>query len=158
FAELDETQFAPQVFDCVTLIALAAEAAGPTDPVDFQPYLIEVTRDGTECTSFAECRDLLDDGEEIDYNGVSGPLDFTEAGEPEFASIELYGYDDEVALSTIEVVESAPLERACSGTVTPGVRPRPEWPGRAPAAGCGPGLSPVRARVPRYSSMTFGSF
>lgn len=110
FADLDETQFAPQVFDCVTLIALAAEAAGSTDPVDFQPYLIEVTRDGTECTSFAECRDLLNDGEEIDYNGVSGPLDFTEAGEPEVASIEVYGYDDEGALSTIEVVESAPLE------------------------------------------------
>lgn len=110
YADLDETQFAPQVFDCVTLIALAAEAAGSTDPVDFQPYLIEVTRDGTECSSFAECRDLLADGEEISYNGVSGPLNFTDAGEPEIASIEVYGYDDEGALSTIEVVESAPLE------------------------------------------------
>lgn len=42
YAELEETQFAPQVFDCVVLIALAAEAAGSTDPVDFQPFLIDV--------------------------------------------------------------------------------------------------------------------
>lgn len=110
FSDLEETQFAPQVFDCVTVIALAAEAAGSTNPVDFQPHLIEVTRDGTDCTSFAECRDLLADGEEINYNGVSGPLDFTESGEPGIASIEVYGYDSEGTLSTIEVVESAPME------------------------------------------------
>ncbi|WP_434081384.1 hypothetical protein [Sanguibacter sp. Z1732] len=56
------------------------------------------------------CRDLLADGEEINYNGVSGPLDFTESGEPGIASIEVYGYDSEGTLSTIEVVESAPTE------------------------------------------------
>ncbi|HLS26380.1 MAG TPA: ABC transporter substrate-binding protein [Beutenbergiaceae bacterium] len=110
FAELDETQFAPQVYDCAMIIALAAEAAGSTDPVDFQPELIEVTREGTDCSSFAECRDLLADGEDINFNGASGPLNFTDAGEPEIASIEVYGYDAEGALSTLEVVESAPLE------------------------------------------------
>lgn len=111
FAEdLEETQFAPQVYDCVMIIALAAEAAGSTNPVDFAPEMIGVTRDGTDCSSFEECRDLIADGEDINYNGVSGPLNFTEAGEPEVASIEVYGYDDEGTLSTIEVVESAPLE------------------------------------------------
>ncbi|MEX0835339.1 MAG: ABC transporter substrate-binding protein, partial [Nitriliruptor sp.] len=64
-----------QVYDCVIVIALAAEAAQSTDPAVFNDEIEGVTTDGTECTSFEECRDLLADGEDIDYTGASGPLD-----------------------------------------------------------------------------------
>ncbi|WP_052665319.1 ABC transporter substrate-binding protein [Nitriliruptor alkaliphilus] len=64
-----------QVYDCVIVIALAAEAAQSADPAVFNDEIENVTKDGTECSSFEECRDLLAAGEDIDYTGASGPLD-----------------------------------------------------------------------------------
>lgn len=63
-----------QAYDCGIVIALAAITAGSTDPADFNDELEGVTQDGTECTSFEDCAALLEDGEDIDYVGVSGPL------------------------------------------------------------------------------------
>ncbi len=104
----DNTQFAPQVYDCAVTIALAAEAAGSADAEDFKNEVVGVTKDGTECSSFEECKALLDDGEDIDYQGVSGPLDFTDAGEPGRASIEVYGFDENGEFESLETVESNP--------------------------------------------------
>ena len=55
----------------------------------------DVTREGTQCTSFAECNDLLAAGEDIDYDGIGGPYEFVDAGEPAAASylIDTYGVD-----------------------------------------------------------------
>lgn len=104
----DNTQFAPQVYDCAVTIALAAETAGSADAEEFKEEVVDVTKDGTECTSFEECKGLLDDGEDIDYQGVSGPLDFTDVGEPGRASIEVYGFDDDGEFESLETVESNP--------------------------------------------------
>ncbi|MFF8841934.1 ABC transporter substrate-binding protein [Streptomyces sp. NPDC015127] len=99
--ELKELQFAPQVFDCVTTIALAAEQAKSDDPGAFSEEMVGVTKDGDKCTSFAACKELLADGRNIDYDGVSGPLEFTDAGEPGQATIEVYTYDDQGKLQTV---------------------------------------------------------
>ncbi len=104
----DNTQFAPQVYDCAVTVALAAEAAGSADAEEFKNSIVDVTKEGTECTSYEECKGLLEDGEDIDYQGVSGPLDFTDAGEPGRASIEVYGFDDNGEFETLETVESNP--------------------------------------------------
>lgn len=106
----DNTQFAPQVYDCVVTMALAAEAAGSADPEDFKAEVVNVTRDGEVCTSFEECKGLLDEGADIDYDGVSGPLDFVDAGEPGKATIEIYGFDDAGQFESIDSVESNPAE------------------------------------------------
>jgi ABC-type branched-subunit amino acid transport system substrate-binding protein len=106
----DNVQFAPQVYDCAVTMALAAEAAGSVNAQDFKAEVNEVTQGGTECTTFEECRDLLADGEDIDYNGVSGPLDFTDVGEPGRASIEVYEFDDQGELQSVETVESNPSQ------------------------------------------------
>jgi ABC-type branched-subunit amino acid transport system substrate-binding protein len=106
----ENVQFAPQIYDCAVTMALAAEAAGSVNAQDFKAEVNNVTQGGTECTTFEECRDLLADGEDIDYNGVSGPLDFTDVGEPGRATIEVYEFDDEGALQSIETVESNPSE------------------------------------------------
>jgi branched-chain amino acid transport system substrate-binding protein len=75
--------FGGQYYDCVVVTALAAEAAGTTtDSPAIAAEMIGVTRDGTECATFEECKQLLADGEDIDYQGVSGPLDFDEVGDP----------------------------------------------------------------------------
>ncbi|MEX1178801.1 MAG: ABC transporter substrate-binding protein [Nitriliruptor sp.] len=66
-----------QAYDCVIVMALAAEAAQSTDPAVFMGEVEGVTQDGTECTSFEECKGMLEGGEDIDYNGASGPLDLS---------------------------------------------------------------------------------
>ncbi|MEU4493527.1 ABC transporter substrate-binding protein [Streptomyces sp. NPDC023998] len=98
---LKELQFAPQVFDCVTTIALAAEQAKSDDPGKFAKEMVGVTKDGEKCNSFAACKKLIAAGKDIDYDGVSGPLDFTDAGEPGQATIEVYTYNDKGQLQTL---------------------------------------------------------
>ncbi|WP_249188033.1 ABC transporter substrate-binding protein [Nocardiopsis sp. MG754419] len=94
--DLDVFQFAPQVYDCVTAIALAAEAADSVDPSVYVEHLPEISRpEGTECFSFGECRDLLADDEEIDYQGTSGNIDFDDNGDPTSATFEIFGFDGE---------------------------------------------------------------
>ncbi|QRN79474.1 MAG: ABC transporter substrate-binding protein [Nocardiopsis sp. BM-2018] len=93
---LDVFQFAPQVFDCVTAIALAAEAAGSVNGSDYVEHLPEISRpEGTECFSFAECRDLLADGEDIDFQGTSGNIDFDDNGDPTAATFEVFHFGDD---------------------------------------------------------------
>ncbi|WP_040702379.1 ABC transporter substrate-binding protein [Nocardiopsis ganjiahuensis] len=94
--ELDVFQFAPQVFDCVTAIALAAESAGSVNAADYVEHLPEISRpEGTECTSFEECRDLLSDGEEINFQGTSGNIDFDDNGDPTSATFEIFHFGDD---------------------------------------------------------------
>lgn len=106
----DNTQFAPQVYDCVVTMALAAEAAESVNAQDFKAEVNDVTSGGEECTTFEMCRDMLAEGTDIDYNGASGPLDFTDVGEPGRATIEVYEFDDAGVLQSIETVESNPSE------------------------------------------------
>lgn len=106
--KLKELQFAPQVFDCVNVVALAAQKAGSDDPTKIKDHLVEVTGGGQKCTSYADCKKLLDAGTNIDYDGVSGPLDFTKVGEPNTAQIEVYGYNKKGKLHTIKTVTSKP--------------------------------------------------
>ncbi|MDT0330502.1 ABC transporter substrate-binding protein [Nocardiopsis lambiniae] len=94
--DLEVYQFAPQVFDCVTVIALAAEAAGSVDPAEYVSEMAGVSApEGTECGSFAECRDLLADGEEINYQGVSGNIDFDDNGDPTSATFQIFHFGDD---------------------------------------------------------------
>lgn len=104
--DLKELQFAPQVFDCVVVMALAAEAAGSDSAADFAPGVNGVTKDGEKCTSFEDCKALLDEDKDIDYDGVSGPLDFIDAGEPGVASIEVYGFDSDGKMEVISTEKS----------------------------------------------------
>ena len=75
------------------IIALAVEIAR-TDGIEYASEINGVTRDGTKCTSFAECRDLIAAGEDIDYDGISGPLEFDGNGEPTHASYGLLRMGD----------------------------------------------------------------
>lgn len=105
---LKEVQFAPQVFDCVNIMALAAEQAKSTNAQDFKKVVNGITKDGEKCTSFADCKKLIDAGKDINYDGASGPLDFTDAGEPGSASIEVYEFDKSGTLQSVKTVESKP--------------------------------------------------
>jgi ABC-type branched-subunit amino acid transport system substrate-binding protein len=102
---LTDTLFAGEAYDCTIVIALAAAAAGSDDPTDFVDEINAITQDGTECTSFQECLDLIEQGEDINYNGASGPLEFTDAGEPARGVYEIWEFSDG-EIETIDEQES----------------------------------------------------
>jgi ABC-type branched-subunit amino acid transport system substrate-binding protein len=72
--------YGPESYDAVIISALAAIAAGDDSGEAIGANIIDVTREGTKCASFEECAQLLEDGEDIDYDGKSGPTDMTEFG------------------------------------------------------------------------------
>lgn len=83
-----------QAYDCVVLLALAAQAAGGTDGDAMIEALGQITTGGTACSSWKECSDLLADGEDINYDGVSGPLDLDEVGDPTFGRYAIAQFQD----------------------------------------------------------------
>ena len=62
-----------QAYDCVVLLALAAQAAGSVSGPEVIRQVELVAADGTDCANFAECKALLDQGQDINYIGESGP-------------------------------------------------------------------------------------
>jgi branched-chain amino acid transport system substrate-binding protein len=77
----DQVSFGPQMYDCVIALALAAVAAGSTEPATIAQQLGAVTSDGRTCSTFAHCVELLEAGEDIDYDGTTGHIAFDEAGD-----------------------------------------------------------------------------
>ena len=91
--------YGAETYDAAIIIALATLAAG-TDGIDMAKQINAVTRTGTKCKTFKECSDLLKAGtRDIDYDGVSGPLEFSGNGEPTVAS---YGVQQFVASNRID--------------------------------------------------------
>lgn len=96
--ELTEFSYAAESYDAVVLLALASLAAGTTEGVDIAAKLREVSGgsgDGEKCTTFAECADIINGGGVADYDGISGPITFNEAGDPTEASIGIYQYGED---------------------------------------------------------------
>lgn len=90
--DLEDFSYAPESYDAVILIALAAIQAQSVESRDIADNLVAVSRDGTQCTAFAECVELLNAGEDIDYDGQSGPITFSDAGDVSEATIGIYEY------------------------------------------------------------------
>jgi len=85
--------YGAETYDAMVIVALAAEIAGTDDPVAVAAEINGVTKEGTKCTSYAECLALVQAGEDIDYDGVGGPYEFVDAGEPAAASFRISTYD-----------------------------------------------------------------
>jgi hypothetical protein len=103
--ELTDLNYATETYDAVIISALAAIAAG-TDGIEHASEINGITRDGTKCTTFAECAALLEAGEDIDYDGVSGPLTFAGNGEPIVATYGLLkmGANNRIDISQTEYI------------------------------------------------------
>jgi branched-chain amino acid transport system substrate-binding protein len=105
--ELVDFSYAGESYDATVLIALAAVAADDDSGESIAANLVDVSREGTECTSFEECNGLLEDGEDIDYNGVSGPIEFSDAGDPTQATIGIYQYGPDNTYTNVEYREGS---------------------------------------------------
>ena len=102
--DLKDFTYGPESYDATVLSALAATAANSDNGEAVASELINVSRDGTKCTEYAECVQLLQDGEDIDYDGVSGPIDLNDTGSPSVATIGIFQYANDNTYSNIDYV------------------------------------------------------
>ncbi|MEV4305865.1 MULTISPECIES: ABC transporter substrate-binding protein [unclassified Nonomuraea] len=102
--KLEDYSYAPESYDAMNLLALAAEAAKSDAGTDIAAKLAEVSKGGEKCKDFKSCVDLLKAGKDIDYDGVSGPVEFNDAGDPAVATIGIYQYgkDNKYATKALE--------------------------------------------------------
>jgi neutral amino acid transport system substrate-binding protein len=96
--------YGAETYDAVMITALAAVVASQSNDcptaVEIAAEINDVTRPpGTECTSFEECKTLIEAGEDIDFTGIGGPYDFVDAGEPAAASFRISQYDGDSSVN-----------------------------------------------------------
>lgn len=88
--------FAPEAYDAVVLVALAALQAGSNEGSAIRDHLIPVSGGPGELVqTFAEGARRILDGDGVDYDGLSGPLDFAANGDVGQGFISFYRYDGE---------------------------------------------------------------
>ena len=95
---LQDYNYAGETYDAVIVTALAAQAAGTNDANAFKAFVNGMTVGGEACTDFAACLEIINNGGNVDYDGISGPLSFTDAGEPAEASFGIlqFGEDNQL--------------------------------------------------------------
>ncbi len=100
-----------QSYDCVMVLALAALAAGSTDGPAIMEQVQAVTSGGQKCYDYGECANLIADGADIDYEGISGPLELDEVGDPGFGRYLIAEFID----SEFTVIDSQDADLADLG-------------------------------------------
>ena len=85
--------YGAETYDAIIIVALAALVANSDNPVDIGAQINDVTRGGTKCTSFADCKNIIESGGDPDYDGIGGPYEFVDAGEPAAASFRIATYN-----------------------------------------------------------------
>ena len=87
--------YAAYAYDCVNLLALAAQAAGSDDAEGIRAQLTAVSSGGSRCRGFADCARLLEQGRNIDLEGASGDLELQDDGDVGEATYEVFAFDEE---------------------------------------------------------------
>jgi ABC-type branched-subunit amino acid transport system substrate-binding protein len=95
--DLRDFSYGPESYDAVMLAALAAVRGGATDGATIQEHMAAVSGadGGTKCTGFAECLELLEAGDDIDYESVSGVGPFNEDNDPSSAFVGVYQFNED---------------------------------------------------------------
>ncbi len=109
---VDRQTFDAHAFDAVIVGFLAAVRAGSSDPEAIRDNLQAVTGPPGRQVTFEDLDEairLLADGEDIDYEGASGPIDFDANGDPGSALYEIWRFDggEIVTEETLTFEESA---------------------------------------------------
>ena len=103
-AALELNAYGPETYDAVIVLALAALEARSTQGANMSEKLQEVSGgsgNGTKCTSFAECADIINDGGTADYDGPSGAITFNDVGDPTDGNILIQQFDGNNVPATI---------------------------------------------------------
>ena len=109
-------------YDLMVQTALAVEAGGSYTASDWAPAMHEVGEaPGEVCNTYADCLALIRDGEEIDYEGITGTGEYTDGGVNQIVQAYTpFGEDgtpgEPVELDperALEVVEAIATEAEC---------------------------------------------
>lgn len=93
--------FDVQAFDATLMCVLAAVAAGSNEPQAIRDQLTAVSRAPGERVDYRDLAGALRaaaNGDEIDFDGVSGPIDFDENGDPTVGTYQLWTYQPDGTL------------------------------------------------------------
>ena len=95
FGPIPALPFLRESYDAVYLIALAAAAANSTDSTDIRDNLRYIANPGGEVINpgtagFTTALELLDAGDDINYEGAAGPQDFDANGDVAKGAIEIW--------------------------------------------------------------------
>lgn len=93
--DLVDFNYAAESYDAVVITALAAGLAGTDEPSAVAEEINGVTQDGELCATYEDCLVHIEAGEDLDYDGISGPLSFSDAGEPSEASFGILTFGDD---------------------------------------------------------------
>ncbi|PJJ55979.1 substrate-binding family protein [Mumia flava] len=119
--DLDSFTYGPESYDATILVGLAALQAGKDSGKAIGSELSGVSNaPGTQCSGFSECADLIESGEEIDYEGVSGPINFGPTGSPTAATIGIFEYGADNTFSPVDFLtgEIAPTDAQAGQEIT----------------------------------------
>jgi ABC-type branched-subunit amino acid transport system substrate-binding protein len=105
--DLIDFSYSAESYDAMVVMALAATVAGSDDGVAMGAAINDVTRGGEKCTTFVDCLALAEAGADLDYDGVSGPLEFRDEGEPTQASILILEFNAEGGLDVTGAVQGS---------------------------------------------------
>lgn len=105
-ANIERQTFDSQNFDAVMLCYLGAVAAGSAEGADIAAAIPDVAGPGG--TKYAwnqlpEAIEALQSGEDIDYEGASGAIDYDEAGDPTAGVYDIFEYKNGVDTVVDEV-------------------------------------------------------
>ncbi|WP_104193356.1 ABC transporter substrate-binding protein [Cryobacterium sp. Y82] len=95
---LKDYLYAAEAYDAVMLIALAAYAGNDVSGESIASYMQQVSGgsgDGTKVEDFGAAAEALANGEQVDYDGFSGPITLDENGDPTEATIGIYKYAED---------------------------------------------------------------
>jgi branched-chain amino acid transport system substrate-binding protein len=98
--------FAAQAYDCANLFMLAAQQANSTQPAVLASVIPDVSTGGSRCLTFVQCKELLEDNRNINYEGPDGALAIGSNGDPESGVFDQFAFDSggrDVTTNTISV-------------------------------------------------------
>jgi ABC-type branched-subunit amino acid transport system substrate-binding protein len=104
---LTDFAYGAQAYDATILVALAADYAGCADGTAIaaaMPMVANADAGGEACQTYADCLAIIQAGGQPNYDGVTGPLDFNEYGDPKAATIDVVQYITNTKFESIELV------------------------------------------------------
>jgi branched-chain amino acid transport system substrate-binding protein len=93
--DLKDFAYGAESYDATVLAALAAAKGGANDSVTVQKNFAAVSgaTNGEECTTYADCLALIEEGKEVRYKGPSGIGPIDEENDPSSAFVGIYQFD-----------------------------------------------------------------
>lgn len=152
---LVDFNYGPESYDAVIIIALAALEA-ETDGLEYADKINGITRGGEKCTDFAACKALIEAGTDVDYDGVSGKLEFSGNGEPTEASYGILQFGENDACAKLD-----PATKVCvddsKTTFVQATAPESADVPQVPATGsrAGDGVLKIGTLLPKTGSLAF---